>query len=81
VQSLSPEQAQEYAQTVADSALQGIAAAGAQPRPARSVTITEITEANEEEALAAASASPEQRSPARTHPSPDQAAASTAPSS
>ncbi|MCF5922786.1 type III secretion system effector protein, partial [Xanthomonas perforans] len=81
VQSLSPEQAQEYAQTVADSALQGIEDAGAQTRPASSVTITEITEANEEEALAAASASPEQRSPARTHPSPDQAAASTAPSS
>ncbi|MGV7178432.1 XopX family type III secretion system effector [Xanthomonas axonopodis] len=83
VQSLSPEQAQEYAQTVADSALQGIEDAGAQAqtRPASSATITEITEANEEEALAAASASPEQRSPARTHPSPDQAAASTVPSS
>ncbi|MGK9143366.1 type III secretion system effector protein [Xanthomonas euvesicatoria] len=83
VQSLSPEQAQKYAQTVADSALQGIEDAGAQAqtRPASSVTITEITEANEEEALAAASASPEQRSPARTHPSPDQAAASTVPSS
>ncbi|MBV6809631.1 type III secretion system effector protein [Xanthomonas campestris pv. pennamericanum] len=81
---LSPEHLRAYEEQVApDAALQAIQDAGAQAqtRPASSVTITEITEANEEEALAAASASPEQRSPARTHPSPDQAAASTAPSS
>ncbi|MGY4892184.1 UNVERIFIED_CONTAM: type III secretion system effector protein [Xanthomonas axonopodis] len=81
---LSPEHLRAYEEQVApDAALQAIQDAGAQAqtRPASSVTITEITEANEEEALAAASASPEQRSPARTHPSPDQAAASTVPSS
>ncbi|MBZ3929153.1 XopX family type III secretion system effector [Xanthomonas citri] len=81
---LSPEHLQAYEERVApDAALQAIqdaGAAAAQPSTS-SVTITEITEANDDAALAAGNASPEQRSPARTHPSPDQAAASTAPSS
>nr|WP_244953587.1 XopX family type III secretion system effector [Xanthomonas axonopodis] len=80
VQSLSPEHAQEYAQQVSDIALQVIEDAGmqAQTRPS-SVTITEINETNDAAALASASTSPEQRSPAHTHPSPNQAATSTAP--
>ncbi|MCT8355576.1 type III secretion system effector protein [Xanthomonas citri pv. anacardii] len=89
VQSLSPDQAQEYAQRVGEIALQVIEDAGAQAqtRPSSSVTITEIDdiadieETNDDAALAAASASPEQRSPAHAHRSPDQAATSTAPSS
>ncbi|GAE62773.1 hypothetical protein XPN_4679 [Xanthomonas arboricola pv. pruni MAFF 301427] len=89
VQSLSPEHAQEYAQRVGDIALQVIEDAGAQAQttPSSSVTITEIDdiadieETNDAAALAAASASPEQRSPAHAHRSPDQAATSTAPSS
>ncbi|ASK95355.1 type III secretion system effector protein [Xanthomonas campestris pv. merremiae] len=89
VQSLSPDQAQEYTQRVGEIALQVIEDAGAQAqtRPSSSVTITEIDEiadlddTNDAAALAAASASPEQRSPAHAHRSPDQAATSTAPSS
>ncbi|OOW62387.1 XopX family type III secretion system effector [Xanthomonas cissicola] len=78
--SLTPEQLDQYEQIAGESTLQTIQEARdpAQAGPSSSVTITEITEANENAELAATSASLEQSAPARTHPSPDQAAASTA---
>ncbi|PPU75682.1 MULTISPECIES: XopX family type III secretion system effector [Xanthomonas] len=66
VETLSPEEAQQYEQMVGEIALQVIedAGAGAQTRPSGSVTITEITD---DAQFAAGNASPEQGAPAQSH--------------
>jgi len=83
VASLSPEQAQNYAQIVADSAVHVIkgAGAGAETKPGNSVTITEIsevTEADEAAEVAVQTASPEPEAITQPYPLSDDATLRTA---